>query len=316
MGRKPFKTPDEKLAIVLSVLKGETTQVEVARRLGMSQTTVAKWQKQFLEGEPRPWRQRPDPRLETRDGTRGAGRGPDIRPGGSLRGTPRVAERGGALPSYEELEQLRSEGGIPVRRFLDRFEDPAFHLVPLAGGPPARSNGPALASPDRRRDRGEGGRAGAPLVSMGPSQDLGDAARGRPAGVAQLGPAGAREAEPAAARPLPGRAAPLAVARRALFVEAPTRRNRVWQTDFTEYETSRGGTWRLSPVVDYATKLCLAVPVSGTTGARDAIGAVEAAIDAAEWLMSHSLLEDCVDRETGELFPLTIVTDNGQAYKS
>ncbi len=50
MGRKPFRTPDEKLAIVLSVLKGETTQVDVARRLGMSQTTIAKWQKQFLEG--------------------------------------------------------------------------------------------------------------------------------------------------------------------------------------------------------------------------------------------------------------------------
>ena len=50
MGRKPFKTPDEKLAIVLSVLRGETTQVDIARRLQMSQTTIAKWQKQFLEG--------------------------------------------------------------------------------------------------------------------------------------------------------------------------------------------------------------------------------------------------------------------------
>jgi transposase len=50
MGRKPFKSPDEKLAVVLSVLKGETTQVDVARRLQMSQTTIAKWQKQFLEG--------------------------------------------------------------------------------------------------------------------------------------------------------------------------------------------------------------------------------------------------------------------------
>lgn len=50
MGRKPFKTPDEKLAIVLSVLRGETTQVDVARRLQMSQTTIAKWQKQFLDG--------------------------------------------------------------------------------------------------------------------------------------------------------------------------------------------------------------------------------------------------------------------------
>lgn len=49
MGRKPFFTPDEKMAIVISCLKGETTQSEVARRLEMSQTTIAKWQKQFLE---------------------------------------------------------------------------------------------------------------------------------------------------------------------------------------------------------------------------------------------------------------------------
>lgn len=36
--------------MVLSVLRGEQTQVEAARRLEMSQTTIAKWQKQFLEG--------------------------------------------------------------------------------------------------------------------------------------------------------------------------------------------------------------------------------------------------------------------------
>lgn len=50
MGRKPFKSADEKLQVVLSVLRGEMTQVEAARRLEMSQTTIAKWQKQFLEG--------------------------------------------------------------------------------------------------------------------------------------------------------------------------------------------------------------------------------------------------------------------------
>jgi len=50
MGRKPFKSPEEKLQVVLGVLKGEMTQVEAARRLEMSQTTIAKWQKQFLEG--------------------------------------------------------------------------------------------------------------------------------------------------------------------------------------------------------------------------------------------------------------------------
>ena len=50
MGRKPFKSADEKLQIVLGVLRGEMTQVEAARRLEMSQTTIAKWQKQFLDG--------------------------------------------------------------------------------------------------------------------------------------------------------------------------------------------------------------------------------------------------------------------------
>lgn len=35
---------------MLSVLRGEVTQVEIARRLSMSQTTIAKWQKQFLDG--------------------------------------------------------------------------------------------------------------------------------------------------------------------------------------------------------------------------------------------------------------------------
>ena len=108
----------------------------------------------------------------------------------------------------------------------------------------------------------------------------------------------------------------LAAARRALFVAAPTRRNRVWQTDFTEVETSQGGTWRISPVVDYAAKLALATPVSGTTGARDAIAAVKAAIREAERLLGHSLLEDCIDPLTGEITPVTIVTDNGPAYKS
>ena len=56
--------------------------------------------------------------------------------------------------------------------------------------------------------------------------------------------------------------------------------------------------------------------MSGTTGARDAIAAVKAAIREAERLMGHSLLEDCIDPLTGEITPLTIVTDNGPAYKS
>jgi transposase len=50
MGRRPYRSAEEKLQVVLSVLKGETTQVDAARRLEMSQTTISKWHKQFLEG--------------------------------------------------------------------------------------------------------------------------------------------------------------------------------------------------------------------------------------------------------------------------
>lgn len=49
MGRKPIHTAEEKLQVVMAVLKGEMTQVEVARRLELSQTTVSKWLKIFTE---------------------------------------------------------------------------------------------------------------------------------------------------------------------------------------------------------------------------------------------------------------------------
>jgi transposase InsO family protein len=105
-------------------------------------------------------------------------------------------------------------------------------------------------------------------------------------------------------------------ARRALFDEPPTRRNRLWQTDFSEFETTAGGDWQLGGVVDYVAKVCLACPVTGTQTARDAIAAVEAALAEAERLLGHSVLEDCVDPATGELEPLIVVSDNGPAYKS
>lgn len=50
MGRKAIYSPEDKLQVVLSVLRGETTQTEISRRLQMSQTTIAKWQRQFLDG--------------------------------------------------------------------------------------------------------------------------------------------------------------------------------------------------------------------------------------------------------------------------
>jgi hypothetical protein len=54
----------------------------------------------------------------------------------------------------------------------------------------------------------------------------------------------------------------LAQARRAVFVDPPARRNRVWQFDFSEFETTAGGIWRLGGTVDYHAKVALACPVS------------------------------------------------------
>ena len=108
----------------------------------------------------------------------------------------------------------------------------------------------------------------------------------------------------------------LAEARKKAFIEPPTRRNRVWQTDFTRLEITSGSTWWIAPVTDYHAKVCLAAPVSTRIAARDAIAAIQAAIANAEKLIGGTLLADCTDTATGEVTPVIVVTDNGPAHKS
>ncbi len=108
----------------------------------------------------------------------------------------------------------------------------------------------------------------------------------------------------------------LAQARRQTFHDPPTRRNRVWQTDFSEFETRAGGTWQLGGVVDYVAKFCLTCPVTATKTWRDAVGALEAARERAGEVLGHQLIEDLVDRPTGELHPIVVVSDNGPCYKA
>ena len=86
--------------------------------------------------------------------------------------------------------------------------------------------------------------------------------------------------------------------------------------DFFELETSGGGTWRSGDVIDYATKLVLAGPVTATQTHRDAIASVMAAIEQAEQLIGGPLLEDLTDPITGEVTPVYLVTDNGPCFKA
>ena len=99
-------------------------------------------------------------------------------------------------------------------------------------------------------------------------------------------------------------------------MDPPVRRNRVWQADFTQFETTAEGTWQLCPVVDYATKVALACPITVTQGATDLLGALHAAVEATEALLGRPLIEDCAAPATGEIAPLVVVTDNGPAMKS
>nr|MBA2768641.1 transposase [Sporichthyaceae bacterium] len=87
----------------------------------------------------------------------------------------------------------------------------------------------------------------------------------------------------------------LAAARRAAFLVPPTGPNQVWQLDFSEFETSRGGTWRIAGCADYWSKYEFGWHISTTANQHDAIAAVELAIAEAQALAGASLLQTLTD---------------------
>lgn len=110
----------------------------------------------------------------------------------------------------------------------------------------------------------------------------------------------------------------LAQRRKAAFANEPTRPNQVGQLDFSEFETTSGGTWRIAGCRDYWSKYEHRWHISPTANQFDAIDAVELALADHEQLFGHPLVEDCqIDPETGEMLPVvTIVTDNGGPFRS
>lgn len=108
----------------------------------------------------------------------------------------------------------------------------------------------------------------------------------------------------------------LAGLRKETFVNPPTRRNRLWQADFSEYETSAAGTWNLGGVVDYWAKVALATEVTLRKTTTDAIWFLEAALAEVKTLLGIDWIEDLTDPDTGEIGKLVLVTDNGSCFKS
>ena len=109
----------------------------------------------------------------------------------------------------------------------------------------------------------------------------------------------------------------LAARRKAAFATEPTAANQVWQLDFTELETTSGGTWRLAGCRDYWSKYEFGWHVSPTANQHDAIAAVEAALTEATRLAGAPLLDLAPRDADGNVVPLvTIVTDNGGPFRS
>jgi putative transposase len=114
--------------------------------------------------------------------------------------------------------------------------------------------------------------------------------------------------------------------RRRVFHDPPTHRNRVWQTDFSEFEAASGGIWRICAVIDYTTKYCLAATITPTARGHDALACLAAAVQHAQRLLSLDDLRadrgelDLLDEATGELLrtvpaPIAVVSDNGPCFR-
>ena len=108
----------------------------------------------------------------------------------------------------------------------------------------------------------------------------------------------------------------LAQERKAAFCDPPTGPNQVWQFDFSEYETSRGGTWRTAGVADYWSTYEFGWHWSPTANQHDAVAGMELAIAEATRLLGAFLLETVTDPQTGEVTPVVLVTDNGGPFRS
>lgn len=108
----------------------------------------------------------------------------------------------------------------------------------------------------------------------------------------------------------------LAKARKAAFAQPPTRCNEVWQLDFSEYETTARGIWRLAGVTDYFSKYEHGRHISPSCTGADAIAAVQLAIAEAERLGDGPLLQLLpLHPGTGHPVRIKLVTDNGGAFK-
>lgn len=109
----------------------------------------------------------------------------------------------------------------------------------------------------------------------------------------------------------------LAARRKAAFATEPTGPNQVWQLDFSEFETTTGGTWRIAGCRDYWSTYEHQWHTSPAANQPDAIAAIELALADRERVFGRPLIEACERDEAGAVIPaVSIVTDNGGPFRA
>ncbi|WP_423917532.1 helix-turn-helix domain-containing protein [Candidatus Poriferisodalis sp.] len=318
MTKPSRRSPEQKLQVVLGVLRGEQSAAEAGRKFGVSEQSVHNWKRILVESgregltAGRRRRTSREAELEAEYEELKAALGE------AHAGAARVAKGGGLSPPVGDLDVIRAEAGMPITRFAALIGVPRrtcqYRLATHRAGDPPKGPWPAPVV-----DRIEP--AVAKLAAEWPAWGHRKIwAMGRHAGWEFGSQSSVRRAM--ARRGLLGpvrcqaERRQLARARRAAFADAPSRPNRAWQADLSEFETEAAGTRQLGGVADYAAKLVLACPVGATGTAGDLCAAFDAAETRASELLGHALIEDCTDGDTGEVTPVVIVTDNGPATKS
>lgn len=314
-----MRSPEEKLRIVLAVVRGELSVAEASRRERVSETSIAKWRDLFVEGGRRALVHGAGA-AESAEEIALRDENEELKTAlGEAFAELRVLRKGGAYRvSLEELEVIRVEHGLSVTRFCELVGLPraSYYRRRRREVGPSRARGPW---PTPVLDRID------PLVAEVASS-FGFFGYRKVWGRLRLdGQAGISASSVRRSMGRQGLLQPrryqaerraLAQARKAVFVTQPRRRNRLWQLDWSELETLAGGSWNYAAVVDYWAKVALVAYASPTKTTTDTILAIEAAIGELERLLGRTLREECVDPETGELEPLVLVSDNGACFRS
>jgi transposase-like protein len=250
MARPPIKPVDDKLRIVLAVLPGEVSVKEGARRERVSETSIAAWRDQFLDGG----RAALAAGARHRPGAREAELQAQVEELTSALGEAQVGlrvgrKRGGGRPGLEGLGVIRAEAGLSVAGCCALLGMPRASWyrwrAAVAGGAARPGKGPWPA-PVVGRIEPLAARHAERWAAWGHRQVWGLLTAD---GVAASPSSGRRAmARRGLLQPVGSQAErrQLAKARRAVCTHPPTRRNRVWQTDFSELERLAGGIWRMS----------------------------------------------------------------------